>query len=235
MLKATYKYRLFLQWSIYAGVLFFLIWLSWHLQILSNIFLGDPTKITYLISLFFLGGTLHCGLRANYLSRQLNAVIDIENKTQPWNESLSLPAAFLKSIIKSMQGQSSDNEKATDADHQLLAEIFADQAHSQHEIGWFFTSLLVKLGLLGTVIGFVLMLQPLATLESFEVADIQVVLTNMTSGMGVALNTTLLGLIGSMLLSFQYLMLDRGADELVTRTVHYMKTELLPGIATKGD
>lgn len=233
MIKNTFKSRLILQWTIYAGVMSFLLWLSWELQILGGIFASDPTKITFLIALFFLGGTIHCGLRAKYLSAQLNSIIDIEVESMPWHNEDSLPAEFLKTITKSLQGQSFNDEKNS-PDNALLADVFAEQAHAQHEVGWFFTSLLVKLGLLGTVIGFVLMLGPLSTLKSFDIADVQGILTSMTAGMGVALNTTLIGLLGSMLLSFQYLLLDRGADELVARTVHYMETELIPELHAKA-
>lgn len=231
MLKETFRFRLFMQWSIYAGVISFFIWLSWQLQILDKIFFTDPTKITYLISLFFLGGTIHCGIRAHYLSRQINAITDIEKGHIVWQESDSLSAEFMLAISKSLEGQKSDNENLPG--NELLAEVFAEQAHSQHEVGWFFTSLLVKLGLLGTVIGFVLMLTPLSTIESFDVEDVQGILASMTAGMAIALNTTLLGLLGSILLSFQYLMLDRGADELVARTVQYTQTELLPSLKQK--
>ncbi len=179
-----------------------------------------------MIALFFIGGTIHCGIRANYLSNQLNAIADIEAKLISWEDGNSLPSQFLRTITKSLEGQTLNGEQS--ADNALLADVFADQAHAQHEMGWFFTSLLVKLGLLGTVIGFVLMLGPLSTLKSFDIADVQGILTSMTAGMGVALNTTLVGLLGSMLLSFQYLLLDRGADEVVARTVHYMETELIP-------
>lgn len=227
MLTKTFKSRLILQWCIYTGVVIFLLWFSWELHLLVQIFISDPTKITFLIALFFIGGTIHCGIRANYLSNQLNAITDIEDKRLSWENDDSLPAEFLRTITKSLEGQTFKGEQS--ADNALLAEVFADQAHAQHEIGWFFTSLLVKLGLLGTVIGFVLMLGPLSTLKSFDIADVQGILTSMTAGMGVALNTTLVGLLGSMLLSFQYLLLDRGADEVVARTVHFMETELIPG------
>ena len=232
MLKETFRYRLFLQWSVYAGVMSFLLWLSWELQILINIFMTDPTKITYLISLFFLGGTLHCAIRAAYLAQQINAITDVEQGIKTWHENDSLSTEFMMAITKSRQGQHSESENVSE--NELLADVFAEQAHSQHEVGWFFTSLLVKLGLLGTVIGFVLMLTPLSTLESFDINDVQSILADMTSGMAVALNTTLLGLLSSMLLSFQYLMLDRGADELVARTVHYTQTELLPKLSSKN-
>ncbi len=232
MLKTTFHFRLLLYWTLYTGVLFFLAWLSYSIGILTPIYVNDPTKVTYLITLIFLGGTLHCGLRSYYLSCQLNAIIDIHLNKISWNDNDSLPAEFLRTVIKSLQGQTINarDKGVPESDKQLITEIFAEQAHSQHEFGWFMTGLLVKLGLLGTVIGFVMMLEPLASLESFAIEDIQGVLTKMTAGMSLALNTTLLGLIGSMLLSFQYLLLDRGADELVSRTVNFMETELIPGM-----
>ena len=224
MLKETFSLRLFLIWSIYIGVTIFLLWLSWELGFLAKIFTGDPTRITYLIGLFFVGGTIHCGIRAYLLSLNINSINDICCNKIRYSEAESLPARFLLTVIETLQQDKKNNQEP---DKQLLTDIFSSEAHNQHEIGWFITSLLVKLGLLGTVIGFVLMLQPLSTLESFDIADIQGILASMTGGMSVALNTTLLGLISSMFLSFQYLLIDRGADELVVRTVHYMETSLV--------
>lgn len=223
MLKDTFQDRLFLQWGIYAGVLSFILWLAWHLGYLVSIFLTDPTKLTYLISFLFLGGSLHCGIRARYLSSQINSINNIESGEASYSTETSLPAEFLNTISTRLKNQDLDDNNS--ADNILLSEVFTEQAHAQHEIGWFFTSLLIKLGLLGTVIGFVLMLGPLSTLESFDIGDVQSILADMTAGMAVALNTTLVGLLSSMLLSFQYLMLDHGADELVARTIHYMETE----------
>lgn len=227
MLKQTFHYRLLLHWGIYLGIMAFLLWLSWELGFLYVIFSTDPTHMTWLIAAFFLGGTIHCGVRAVYLSTQINAILDITAAHSCWRAHESLPANFLRSVQKSLQAQQPMEQNTPDPENQLLTDIFAEEARSQHEFGWFVTSLLVKLGLLGTVIGFVLMLKPLGALESFDVSNIQTLLANMTSGMGVALYTTLLGLIGSMMLSFQYLLMDRAADELVARTVHYMQTELL--------
>lgn len=232
MLKETFKYRLFLFWSLYAGIMSFLLWLSWQLGILTKLFYADPTKITYVIGLFFIGGTIHCGLRSFYLSHQINSTVEIKAGEKRWQEDDSLPAKFMQAINKSLLLQPEEKEKLSESD--LLADVFAEQTRAQHEVGWFFTSLLVKLGLLGTVIGFVLMLTPLSTLESFDIEDIQGILANMTAGMAVALNTTLVGLLGSMLLSFQYLMLDRGADELVARAIEFVQTELMPSLKRSG-
>ena len=74
---------------------------------------------------------------------------------------------------------------------------------------------LVKLGLLGTIIGFILMLGPVATIEEFDVEHLKRALTAMTGGMAVALFTTLTGLIGSTLLKLQYQIIDKATVSLV--------------------
>jgi len=53
---------------------------------------------------------------------------------------------------------------------------------------------------------------------------VQNLLQQMTVGMGVALNTTLLGLVGTLLLGMQYLLVDRAADRLVAQTVHFTES-----------
>jgi biopolymer transport protein ExbB/TolQ len=117
------------------------------------------------------------------------------------------------------------------AEYAQLTDVLAEQVRGQHEAGWFVTNMLVKLGLLGTVIGFILMLGSVMSIESFAIEDAQSMLGSMTVGMGVALNTTMLGLVSSMLLGMQYLLADRGADRLIADAVFIAEAELVPGLA----
>ncbi len=102
-----------------------------------------------------------------------------------------------------------------------MAEVMAERARGTHQVGWFVTGLMIKLGLLGTVVGFIMMLSSLEGLEQLDISDIKTLMQQMTQGMGVAMNTTLVGLIGSILLGLQFLMLDRHADQLIAATVDY--------------
>lgn len=87
-------------------------------------------------------------------------------------------------------------------------ETYADQQFNQHAIGHFISEVLLKLGLMGTVLGFILMLVPIADLKTFEPQALQVLLSSMSGGMAVALYTTLTGLITSTLMKFQYYLAD---------------------------
>ena len=73
--------------------------------------------------------------------------------------------------------------------------------------------ILLKLGLTGTVIGFILMLLPIGEIKDFDPQILQKLLSTMSGGMAVALYTTLTGLVTSMLLKFQYFLLDSSLSQ----------------------
>ena len=70
--------------------------------------------------------------------------------------------------------------------------------------GWFAADSVLKVGLLGTIIGFILMLVPIGELTSFDASSLQNALAAMSAGMAVALYTTLTGLIANIILRFQF-------------------------------
>ena len=65
-----------------------------------------------------------------------------------------------------------------------------------------------------------MMLGSMTHLNSLDIAQVQTLMSAMTQGMKIALNTTIIGLVGSMLLGLQYLILDRTADKLVVEAIH---------------
>ena len=71
----------------------------------------------------------------------------------------------------------------------------------------------MKLGLLGTIIGFILMLAPIAGLDAADRASVRSSMGLMSDGMAVAMYTTLTGLIGSVLLQAQYYLLDEATGK----------------------
>ena len=83
--------------------------------------------------------------------------------------------------------------------------------------GWFASDAVLKLGLLGTIIGFILMLSPIANMQSFEPASLQTALGQMSGGMAVALYTTLTGLVCNLLLRLQFQFLADAMQHLLLR------------------
>ena len=77
------------------------------------------------------------------------------------------------------------------------------------DIEWFVSDVVLTLGMLGTIIGFMIMLQ--GTFSSIEFNDahsIRIALSSMSKGLFTALNTTLLGLVSSIILKVQLIMYE---------------------------
>ena len=76
----------------------------------------------------------------------------------------------------------------------------------------FMVGVMTKLGMLGTVIGFILMLSTCLGNVNFQnVQSMQSVISNMTTGMSTALVTTASGLICSLILQLQIFNFDQGS------------------------
>jgi hypothetical protein len=99
-------------------------------------------------------------------------------------------------------------------DQTLLLRGLADALRGPNQLGSFASDSLMKLGLLGTIIGFILMLAPIAGLDAADHASIKSSMGLMSDGMAVAMYTTLTGLIGSILVQTQYYMLDEATQRL---------------------
>ena len=108
-----------------------------------------------------------------------------------------------------------------------MAEILAEKFAGANQVGWFFSAIIIKLGLLGTVIGFVIMLSSISSIDALVVDDIKNLMQQMTQGMGVAMNTTMVGLVCSMLTGIQYLLLDRYCDRVLVDVIERVNQELV--------
>jgi len=76
-------------------------------------------------------------------------------------------------------------------------------------MSWYVAGLFSSLGMLGTVIGFVFILFGLFTNLDFQnIETTKQIIAQMTNGMGVAMLTTLVGLITNILFSLKLVVLD---------------------------
>ena len=81
------------------------------------------------------------------------------------------------------------------------------------DVEWFVSDVVLTLGMLGTIIGFMIMLQ--GTFSSIEFNDahsIRIALSSMSKGLFTALNTTLLGLVSSIILKVQLILYENVKD-----------------------
>ena len=78
---------------------------------------------------------------------------------------------------------------------------------------WFISEILLSLGMIGTVAGFILMLgDTFGSIDTANQDSLKDALSNMALGMSTALYTTLVGLILSQALKIQLVNLESGED-----------------------
>ncbi len=75
------------------------------------------------------------------------------------------------------------------------------------KVGWFFSDALMTIGMLGTVVGFIMMLEG-------DITAAKTALASMSKGMGVALYTTAAGVACGLLLKIQLFNLNMCLEEL---------------------
>jgi len=81
------------------------------------------------------------------------------------------------------------------------------------EVGWFTSDLCLSIGMMGTVIGFILMLSGFSKIDVSDITTVEGMIKGLGSGMSTALYTTLTGLVCSSLLKIQYFNLNQAIDK----------------------
>ncbi len=81
------------------------------------------------------------------------------------------------------------------------------------EVGWFASDLCLTIGMIGTVIGFIMMLANFSTIDVSNIKTIEDMIKGLGSGMSTALYTTLVGLVCSALLKIQYFNLGQAIEQ----------------------
>ena len=98
--------------------------------------------------------------------------------------------------------------------------MFKIKLYEYVDNGFFVADVLLKLGIVGTVIGFIIMLSSLSTIDEMNLSKMNNLLLSMSGGMKVALYTTLTGLIGSVLLSIQYNYFENKINILINKVIN---------------
>lgn len=195
---------LWLEWFALAGLLLFAAWLLGMRGVFQMLLQADPTGITLVIMLVFAGATLWCGARSRLLQQQRRA-LQAAQLAGPGiaPAGMGWAAAYWIAL----------RTPARDAGAPL--DLLLEQTHGPHSTAWWVNGIQLKLGLLGKVIGFSILALQIGNTTSFDPNQSQELLRSLTTGLGVALLTTMVGLVGNIVLGLQLTRLDRYADALV--------------------
>ncbi|MGR8921371.1 MAG: MotA/TolQ/ExbB proton channel family protein [Gammaproteobacteria bacterium] len=235
---------IFLVWLTITGLSVFGAIVCWHEGLIDLLVASDRSHISLVIGMLYVIGSAHCARRARVLSLEGDAVralarhigdrvvdvrsnggaaVDVDGHAVDVH---SIMGEHLAALVRRGHGDANqDNEQST------LVDTLVAETKGSHDLGWFMVDVLLKLGLLGTIVGFILMLGSVADTASLDVNTMQKVLKQMSNGMGTALYTTLAGLAGSMALGLQYLLLEKGADDLIERILRLSDSRVRIGAA----
>jgi hypothetical protein len=204
MLIEKKKNHLLLKACLMLSLVVFSSYLIVDLGILSLIIDSDKSKISLIILSIYVLACAHWFYISINLDKEISSLDDRNHQT--------LIRSFIDKAIKEDLLYQKNN-----------LDLLEDELSNRHALGYLVVDILLKLGLTGTVIGFILMLLPIGEIKDFDPQILQKLLATMSGGMAVALYTTLTGLVTSMLLKFQYFLLDSD----LSHTINYLSSKFL--------
>ena len=169
---------------------------------LDNLLKSDLWELSALIFIVFLYGFAICTYRIWKHSIELNGIKAGVPSEQSW------------------AGRYLDNVEHADSESRaILADAFRLKITNRVVIVRHVANALVFLGLIGTVIGFIIALSGVDPESASDADSVAATVATLISGMSIALYTTLTGAILYTWLTIAHRMLVTGAVDLVTATV----------------
>ncbi|MEE9321044.1 MAG: MotA/TolQ/ExbB proton channel family protein [Granulosicoccus sp.] len=196
-------------WLLAVTVALFGFYVAWDVKLLQLVFALDRSYMALVVAALIAVATTHAAWHILSCSRLIeSANLLLSNGKIPHN---GLLPAFLADLEFVRQTGFHSDAPQDDS----LVEVHAEKLRGPVDLGWFLVDLAVRLGLLGTIIGFILIFTSLGSVSMDGADGLQELLVSMSGGMGTALLTTLSGLVAATFISLQYLILGREVDHLV--------------------
>ena len=196
------KYLLLLRFGLVNLVAFALLGAAWAQGLVAKVINADVTNMVILICAIFLIGLILAGYRLWKVSKQLNAAYNYNP------EERSRAADFL---TKTKGKNATSRANIAQA---LRLKLFSRIVHIRY-----ISNSLTVLGLIGTVLGFIIALSGVDPDVASNPSAISPMVAQLIEGMSVALYTTLVGSILSVWLGLIYQMLATGTSNLVSQII----------------
>lgn len=220
-------------WLLLIGIMVFGAFVAVDRGYFDAVIEADRSRLSILIALLFLGASAHASWHIFAASRRIEATRQFSKgfsaspadpvATGPMEHPPALE--FVQAFAADLSRERTMMAAARDSQTSNVLEIYADRLRSAVEIGWYIVDILVRLGLVGTIIGFIMILGTLSGGADVTADNIQTLLISMSGGMGIALYTTLAGLITASLLGVQYMVLGRCIEHLIAELIFLQTSE----------
>jgi biopolymer transport protein ExbB/TolQ len=200
----SYRYLLTLRFALINLVGFALLTVAYAQGLLGMVLAADQTYLSALIFVVFLGGLATCARKIWQTSRELNYVRAFD----------PLSASRAAEYIARLRGRSGDSRGILASS--LRLKLTQRVAVVRHVAGS-----LVILGLIGTVIGFIIALSGVQPDQASDVKAITPMISTLIAGMSTALYTTLVGSVLNIWLMINYNVLAGGTVKLITSLLEF--------------
>jgi MotA/TolQ/ExbB proton channel family len=197
---AASRHLLLLRFAVINLVALALLGAAWLQGWVDLVLDGDSTRLVAVIGLVFAAGLLECGRKLWQTSAELDRIAAEDAPPRA-------PAGF-----RTTRGQQGEDRAV--AASVLKLRLSARIAPIRH-----IANSLVFLGLIGTVIGFIIALSGIDPDTAGDVSAIAPMVSTLIGGMSVALYTTLVGAILNVWLMVNYRLLESGTVRLLAALV----------------
>ena len=197
-----YRYLLFTRFALTNVIALALLSAAYLQGWLDNILNAYLVELSLAICLVFVYGLSICGYRIWHLSRDLNGI----------KAEREAPKSLVGRYLHQAASAAAES-RALQAD--TLRLTLTDRIVSVRHIA----NGLIFLGLIGTVIGFIVALSGVDPAKASQVENVTAMVATLISGMSIALNTTLVGAVFYIWLTINYRLLVSGTVDLIAATL----------------
>ncbi len=221
-------YWSFLVWLLFASVLLFIGFVLVREGLWERVLEADQSKISILIVAVFVAASCYVAVQLFKVCGLFEHTLELlgQRPGAPARAGLTLVDHYLREM-----GRLPHGERAGGIDQpSYVFEIYVDKLRGPLEIVGFWSDTLIRLGLIGTIVGFIMMLQSFVSGPSPSEENIQTLLITMSKGMGTALYTTFAGLVASTLLGLQQQLLSRTVENVIAGLIRLSDRDgVIPG------
>jgi hypothetical protein len=197
--KDSHRHLLVYRFALFNIVASMFLGVAYVHGFVDMVLAADRTQISVAIFAVFLSGLGICGVLVAGVSRELNL-------TRSFDPNAPSHAA---TYLEKLNG-------CADADRSVIAGAMRLRLSHRISVVRHIANSLVLLGLIGTVVGFIIALSGVDPQKAADVASISPMVSTLIRGMSTALYTTLVGGVLNLWLTVNYQLLATGTVKLIT-------------------
>jgi hypothetical protein len=198
----AHEYLLLFRFLLVNLLAFAWVGAAYFQGLIDEIFIADLTHLTMVIAAVFVGGLAVCARKIWQTSKELNQVKDFD----------PLVKSKTSTYIAQLRGRPAESRA-------ILASTLRLKLSQRAGIIRHVAGSLVLLGLIGTVIGFIIALSGVDPEQASDVSSVTPMVSTLIEGMSTALYTTLVGAVLNIWLLINYHLLAGGTVKLIASLV----------------